>query len=796
MKTLEEEEEKSGNEEVLAAGKDIKIIITPDKSGSSMETVRPDDGRAPLNLPKTVEESDFTELRNCSISRRSSDSDSDGKIRDYLRHLHPPLPHEGSAKYSGATGEKSDYHDRDNDKKQPTLEKMFRALRKPSIATLEIFNNFSKVSSNSRRGSHATISNSRRHSQMEPAQEGTSRHETSLLVPRQTNRAVAKNTNRLIIRRPSGAITFNPDQMNVHQRRYIIGLLRGSNNSLPELCKDVTDHSRKKKNKKKPCSDGNDSYISAMSALYANLLCVLGIAFPVTEVLSPHVPTHFYQSYYLYLYMGSLVYMIFMYCTLLKDRAVFKIIQASLNVEEDEVERIRERRNSNLVLTPARYGSFYLRLGAVAFGIGSMVYSGLEFGEYFELNHDERCQNIIRAITPVSRMILTLVQMQFIFLSSRKMEMSKYRGITKFGLMHMIATNLCEWLNVIVEETKHEILHLAHLEKTLKKEGDSHDLNKRDSDIHGIFECRRANVMGSLVRDTGPFLFPCTIEYSLICAVILYELWKDIKNVPNMETHDNEESFVMQRHSSCDSDLQKSTHFLSVDCSNAHKGLFSGILVVVMTIISLIMFFVMAKEPVYHHLAVYEVNVCELIVYCITTMTVIAGGWQMRYFKYKLNNRIHEGIGLDNILLMWAQTGTYIYCMFSIIACYFMIDHEAPGGFITEMCALVQTTCQTAFILDATFRRTNSVEQHRHKPGRQIVTFLLVANMTLWLLNTLQKNKAEYHPTHLEFYGVWAWTIITHVSMPLAIFYRFHSTICLFEIWKDVYKFKQEQYQV
>ena len=120
-----------------------------------------------------------------------------------------------------------------------------------------------------------------------------------------------------------------------------------------------------------------------------------------------------------------------------------------------------------------------------------------------------------------------------------------------------------------------------------------------------------------------------------------------------------------------------------------------------------------------------------------------------------------------------------------------MIDHNAPGGLITESCALVQTTCQTAFILDATFRRTNSLEEHKKKRGRQIVTFLLVANMTLWLLNTFQKNKAEFHPTHLEFYGVWAWTIITHVSMPLAIFYRFHSTICLFEIWKNVYKFKQ-----
>lgn len=33
----------------------------------------------------------------------------------------------------------------------------------------------------------------------------------------------------------------------------------------------------------------------------------------------------------------------------------------------------------------SRLGSFYLRVGAVAFGIGSMVYSGLEIGQYFEL---------------------------------------------------------------------------------------------------------------------------------------------------------------------------------------------------------------------------------------------------------------------------------------------------------------------------------------------------------------------------------------------------------------------------
>ncbi len=32
------------------------------------------------------------------------------------------------------------------------------------------------------------------------------------------------------------------------------------------------------------------------------------------------------------------------------------------------------------------FGSFYLRVGAISFGIGTMVYSGLEFGQYFEMN--------------------------------------------------------------------------------------------------------------------------------------------------------------------------------------------------------------------------------------------------------------------------------------------------------------------------------------------------------------------------------------------------------------------------
>lgn len=151
-----------------------------------------------------------------------------------------------------------------------------------------------------------------------------------------------------------------------------------------------------------------------------------------------------------------------------------------------------------------------------AFGIGSMVYSGLEFGEYFEMT--DRCRSIMSALTPALRMALTLAQMQFIFLTNKDIGAGSYKIVQRFGIMHMIATNLCEWLYVLVEETKHEIHHLEHsIPETNISQNETTELH-----------CRRANIMGALLQNASPFLFPCTIEYSLICAVILYEMWKEV----------------------------------------------------------------------------------------------------------------------------------------------------------------------------------------------------------------------------------------------------------------------------
>lgn len=162
----------------------------------------------------------------------------------------------------------------------------------------------------------------------------------------------------------------------------------------------------------------------------------------------------------------------------------------------------------------------------LAFGIGSMIYSGLEFGQYFELNPDTKCHNVLLALTPATRMAFIFIQMYFIFLNNEQIKVYRYKIIARFGLMHMIGTNLAVWLNVLIQETKHEILTFYNPEnRTLRishripGHSRGHAIIPHDPTAHlrvprglkgpyQIFECRRTNIIGTLVQDASPFLFP------------------------------------------------------------------------------------------------------------------------------------------------------------------------------------------------------------------------------------------------------------------------------------------------
>lgn len=63
----------------------------------------------------------------------------------------------------------------------------------------------------------------------------------------------------------------------------------------------------------------------------------------------------------------------------------------------------------------------------------------------------------------------------------------------------------------------------------------------------------------------------------------------------------------------------------------------------------------------------------------------------------------------------------------------------------------MQVTAQMLFISDMTRRRVINPEQDQMKPGRQTVTFLLITNLTFWLVYTFEMQKVEANPVQVIF---------------------------------------------
>lgn len=71
----------------------------------------------------------------------------------------------------------------------------------------------------------------------------------------------------------------------------------------------------------------SDALSTALSALYAKVIVILGIALPVTEILSSQIPANVYQGFYLYLYITSILFVIFVYASNMRRRAVMTLIK-------------------------------------------------------------------------------------------------------------------------------------------------------------------------------------------------------------------------------------------------------------------------------------------------------------------------------------------------------------------------------------------------------------------------------------------------------------------------------------
>ena len=89
------------------------------------------------------------------------------------------------------------------------------------------------------------------------------------------------------------------------------------------------------------------------------------------------------------------------------------------------------------------------------FGIGGIIYVGIEMGGLFSLglhsNNLITCGEIFNILRPSLQIIFIFMQMHFVFLS-HNMKVFRRPLVTRLGLMQLAVTNVSIWLRAMVTE--------------------------------------------------------------------------------------------------------------------------------------------------------------------------------------------------------------------------------------------------------------------------------------------------------------------------------------------------------
>lgn len=273
-------------------------------------------------------------------------------------------------------------------------------------------------------------------------------------------------------------------------------------------------------------------------------------------------------------------------------------------------------------------------------------------------------------------------------------------------------------------------------------------------------------------NQTAPYLFPFTVQYSLIAAAILYKIYVNIgAEVSNevVECLDQEE----------DAD--------GGDCHKSNTGLFIGIVVFMLTLVSTCMFLIYADDLEHKTAIIYLSS--DLILNFLALIIVVLAQCKTRRLRYQ-----DPKTKFDQNLLLIAMAGYYFLIVFVLLPSFANINNDGPTSLFgklqiaSKLLTFFQVTVQVMFIIDGLRRRAVSRNQLIRKPGRSLLTLLLIINLAMWVINTFQMRHMTSAPSMQDFYGINAWILMVYLSLPLAIFYRFHSAICLADVWVLTYR--------
>lgn len=221
------------------------------------------------------------------------------------------------------------------------------------------------------------------------------------------------------------------------------------------------------------------------------------------------------------------------------------------------------------------------------------------------------------------------------------------------------------------------------------------------------------------------YLYPCFIEYSLICVTVFYIMWRNVGKSENQPfLHFGER------------------HIFTIDCSRASRGLLLGGIIFILAILTLIPVYILNTS-----ITIQITHIAELILIFVSLVVVSISFFHTTKLYYDRQARVDI---FDQILILVTTIGDFAYSFFCLFASIFIESYtiQCPRFVDISMrfLSILQTFIQSGFILDTLKRRLVTKNQIRKKPGRELITALLLINLGMYLLFIVAiEKKKEKH---------------------------------------------------
>jgi hypothetical protein len=382
-----------------------------------------------------------------------------------------------------------------------------------------------------------------------------------------------------------------------------------------------------------------------------------------------------------------------------------------------------------------------------------------------------------------------------------KVSITKNRIITRFGIMHMIATNLAVWINEIAEETKvaiHGEMHVMSdcsrtLDQMINVVGGANctflssnrtanvPINWSPAPPHGGHQphhvlllypgCPCMTTECTAVHNADLLLFPFLAEFCLVISCFMYEIYERIAK----HAHHHESS-------------GKPNYGLF----GSYIGLACGIVtLIVMAILVGILF----GGVVFGH---YQIIIRDvfMIIMSLAMLAAVLYGFRLLAPLAKVDS---EEMDLDMNLLAVCLTGPVLVALFTILSFHGLQAQPQSYADLTQATShvfslifrVVDAIACSALVLfvSSGFERrgaTAGMSDDTRVPIRNICLFLVLANACLWFFLSVEGSAFPFLSHEYNFYGHMSWTIITKLATPLEIFFRMHAAGCCFDIWSKM----------